>query len=273
MQNVADTGHTVNGVWYPPGGYTNRSDGNEWVDRSYQCTIRRFKSGGVEVCSKLVGGIRYKSFAESAFYGGLVSYKEKPADTRTPEQAEEDQATADKENKLRAIRRARQGVRFAVKAIGADHLLTLTYREDMQDVERLKRDWKEFNRLMRKGLPASENHRSHSGVPEWKFVCIRERQERGAYHLHIAVVGRQDIGFNLPNLYFTLRNCRPWDTAARRRIYRVIAAEKKRLYLSGVPYIEVHLWCRCLCNPRNERSTIRLQAYYRQGQLFNQKAA
>lgn len=73
----------------------------------------------------------------------------------------------------------------------------------------------------------------------------------------------------LRNLYFSKRVCRPWDSAGLRKAYRKIAVEKKRLLLEGVPYIELHLVCRYLTNPRNENSSIRLQRYYRQGRLFD----
>jgi len=81
----------------------------------------------------------------------------------------------------RAERRARQGVRWAVYGIEADHLLTLTYRENMVDVERAKRDWDGFRR-------AVDKH-----CPEWPYVLTMEFQERGAIHFHVAVKGRQDV--------------------------------------------------------------------------------
>jgi hypothetical protein len=83
----------------------------------------------------------------------------------------------------RAVRRARQRVRWLVKACEANHLLTLTYRENMQDVVRLASDWKRFVRLVRQRFP------------QWVYVMVRERQERGALHVHAAVVGRQDVRF------------------------------------------------------------------------------
>lgn len=83
----------------------------------------------------------------------------------------------------RACRRARQRVRWLCKAIRADHLLTLTYRDNVQDVKRLARDWQEFVRLIRK---------RHS---TWVYVMVREYQERGALHVHCACVGRQDVNY------------------------------------------------------------------------------
>jgi hypothetical protein len=70
------------------------------------------------------------------------------------------------------------------------------------------------------------------------------------------------------NLYWLKRACRAWDNACRRRIWRKIAAEKKRLLQAGVPYIELHLITRVLTNPDNPNSSARLRAYYAQGRLF-----
>lgn len=72
----------------------------------------------------------------------------------------------------------------------------------------------------------------------------------------------------LANLYFRKRYCRVSDHACRRRAWRKIAVEKKRLLSEGVEYIELHLVCRHLTNPQNRNAADRLQNYYAQGRLF-----
>lgn len=72
----------------------------------------------------------------------------------------------------------------------------------------------------------------------------------------------------LTSLYWRLRATRSWDTAEKRRWYRKIAVEKKRLLSEGVPYIEVHLVTRYLTNLKNKNAQARLENYYRQGRLF-----
>jgi hypothetical protein len=76
-------------------------------------------------------------------------------------------------NLARAARRARTQVRRRCKMIGADTMLTLTYRENMQDFERLNRDVKAFVRRLR-------------GLGPFEYVMCIERQQRGALHVHIA---------------------------------------------------------------------------------------
>ena len=53
----------------------------------------------------------------------------------------------------------------------------------------------------------------------------------------------------LANLYWRLRDCRNWNAAKRRRMYRLIAVERKRLVESGQDAELVRLACRHLANP------------------------
>lgn len=72
---------------------------------------------------------------------------------------------------------------------------------------------------------------------------------------------------NLWNLYWHLRCCR--NDACRRRWYRKIAVEKKRLLAAGVSHVELHLVCRVATNPRNPNARDRLRSYYAQGSLLD----
>ena len=76
-----------------------------------------------------------------------------------------------------SVRRARKNLRWAILAIEADRLLTLTYRENVVDRERALRDWKAFCRLMELTFPG------------WQYVCVMESQTRGAIHFHAAIKG------------------------------------------------------------------------------------
>lgn len=154
--------------------------------KDYQAVVRTFPNGMAEVSTKAVRSLDRMQFSESWQRFNPISMKPKP------ELTESEKAQKAEDNRKRAIRRARQQVRWAVKAIGADHMLTLNYRENMQDLHRLKRDWQEFVRLVR------------LKYPDWLYVAIREYQERGALHLHVAVVGRQDIKYLRRCWYKTL---------------------------------------------------------------------
>lgn len=72
----------------------------------------------------------------------------------------------------------------------------------------------------------------------------------------------------LCNYYWQLRYHRAYDEAARRRYYRKIEAEKKRLIESGVHQEEVRLFCRWMANPRNYAAQMRFENFSKQLRLF-----
>ncbi len=85
------------------------------------------------------------------------------------------------QNEKRAQARAKGEIRRKSLAIGADHLVSLTYRKNMQDRERALVD---LDRLRRK--------LSYVGYP-MPYVAVMECQKRGAIHFHLAVKGFQDV--------------------------------------------------------------------------------
>lgn len=78
-------------------------------------------------------------------------------------------------NRERSTRRARTQVRRLAKFKGLTVLLTLTYRENMLDRARMARDFDVFIKRVRRV------------IPDFEYVCVFERQKRGAWHAHIAV--------------------------------------------------------------------------------------
>ena len=85
------------------------------------------------------------------------------------------------DNKDRAVRRARSTMRKKILAFGLDHMLTLTYRENITDFQTASNDLGRFLRLLKRHL-----HDFH-------YIAVPERQERGAWHWHLALKGRQDV--------------------------------------------------------------------------------
>lgn len=70
--------------------------------------------------------------------------------------------------------RAKSKVRRLCKVMGADTMITLTYRDNIDDLAVCKRHLKEFVR------------RVNRVIPNFRAVCAFERQQRGAWHVHIA---------------------------------------------------------------------------------------
>jgi hypothetical protein len=76
--------------------------------------------------------------------------------------------------KRRSQRRAKQTCRHKIKDAGLRSLLTGTYRENMQDYDRMRRDFAAWLRIMRREIPG------------FRAVYAFERQARGAWHFHCA---------------------------------------------------------------------------------------
>lgn len=83
-------------------------------------------------------------------------------------------------NLAAAAHRARIEVRRKCMAIGANMLLTATFRENVCDVRAAWGVWEDFIRLVRKRYP------------DFQYVVVAERQQRGAIHFHAGVIGWWD---------------------------------------------------------------------------------
>ncbi|THJ09810.1 MAG: hypothetical protein CAF43_012210 [Nitrospira sp. CG24C] len=85
------------------------------------------------------------------------------------------------ENQRRATYRAAANIRRDLLAIGADRMLTLTYRENQIDRKKALKDLSRFVRVMRKRFA------------HWASVTVLEYQQRGACHFHLALAGFYDV--------------------------------------------------------------------------------
>lgn len=107
------------------------------------------------------------------------------------------------ENIERACRRARQKVHYLVRQLGADHMLTLTTRENIESSDLFDEIFQRFIRLVREKNVVGKTDETGKRILDlrtrpddnrmWAYVAVKELQERGAYHMHIACVGRQDL--------------------------------------------------------------------------------
>lgn len=105
----------------------------------------------------------------------------------------------------RAVRRAKRDVRLKCKAMGVNSLWTLTYRENVQERDLVLKHLDAFRRRCAELLGG------------WRYVAVLEKQERGAWHVHLATHA-------LPH-YFQRDGVKlkSWDTM--RAIWRRITRE------------------------------------------------
>lgn len=109
-------------------------------------------------------------------------YRKPKGTHREAPQSPEPQRLLDNMN--RAVGRARTTIRRSIMAASLDHLLTLTYRSNVQDAKRVWKDFGRFIRLIRKNFSNT-----------YPYVAVQEAQKRGAIHIHAAVAGFQNVKF------------------------------------------------------------------------------
>jgi len=145
-------------VGYRPESWVSERERGAWFD-TYTARTRVFPDGQCEVTV-----CRDRGFVGPA----------KVSKTRSKRGESENRESNDDD----AGRRAKKNVRLCCKTIGADRMVTLTYRENMVDRDRALKDWDSFRRRLGK-------------VKTFHYVAVIEEQERGALHFHVAVNGRQ----------------------------------------------------------------------------------
>lgn len=92
----------------------------------------------------------------------------------------EDDVAAKSDKSLRtSIERSKRMIRKRCKAIRADRMLTLSTRANEARIEVWAKWWDEFRRRLNK-------------LQDFHYVAVLERQQRGAWHIHVAVSGRQN---------------------------------------------------------------------------------
>lgn len=167
-------------------------------EKNYYLNLREFASGEFEAILKVAKPMKTEmlqaamagtSYAAACAEKGETSLSGFPAAFKNDRSTEEQSQFDKDQNRARAVRRSKQNIRWLCKAMEADRLFTLTYRENQTDREQARADFGKFLRLVRSGW------RGQVGVSDWKFVAVLEKQERGAYHIHCAVKGWQKITF------------------------------------------------------------------------------
>jgi len=85
------------------------------------------------------------------------------------------------ENMERSAKRAKREIFRKVVFSRLDYLLTLTYRENVLDIGKVRSDTSLFCARVKVAIRG------------WKHLCVVERQQRGSFHPHICVDGWQDV--------------------------------------------------------------------------------
>lgn len=94
-----------------------------------------------------------------------------------------DKASMDEATATKSANRARTAIRRKCLAMGADRMLTLTFQENVTDLEESWGCFKYFTKLMRSFYK-----------DKFSYVAVPEYQKRGAVHFHLALKGFHEVG-------------------------------------------------------------------------------
>ncbi len=81
-----------------------------------------------------------------------------------------------------AVRRAKKDVRHKCKVMLVNALWTLTYKSNVQDRALVLKHFDAFRRR----VAALHDGNGNLIFPEWRYIAVLEKQDRGAYHIHLA---------------------------------------------------------------------------------------
>lgn len=140
-------------------------------DGTYRVKAHELGNGHVEISGVEVTRWRELDWSESVIQDHLDMLAR-----HAEENAEEVEAEKKKRALQIAANRAKTRVRKLCKAMGADTLMTLTYKANQTDLEVCKKHLKEFVRRVRRL------------IPDFRAVCGFEQQDRGAWHVHMATI-------------------------------------------------------------------------------------
>ena len=123
----------------------------------YALTARIFPSGDAELLSRRVG-------SDTPHLCGGHRRKNK------------DKSEMSKESLDNSTKRARTTIRHKALTFMPSQLMTLTFRKNVVDIDEAWAVFKYFSRMMRQKYGE-----------RWQYICVPERQKRGAIHFHLAV--------------------------------------------------------------------------------------
>jgi len=135
-----------------------------------------------------MGNITEIMHAEKRNYHNVLEKldKDRYIDKRTGEVKEYNHSDSRQDNissVKKSLGRLRDYINTNVTDVAKCKWITLTYKENMKDTERLTKDFKRFLRLFRKR------------VSECEYIIACEPQARGAWHIHAIIIFKENYGY------------------------------------------------------------------------------
>lgn len=162
----ASHGGSLLNNWFVPESWM----GPDGANNNFVLKVQPFKKGGYEAT--------VRSLDLEKIGSAIVSDKK-----RGKREAPEEVSV---ENQLKAAARAKREMRYKVRNMMADHLVTFTKRENDPAIfwtaDEWAAAWDKFRRNLNKILP------------DFPYVAILEHHAKGNFHLHVAWCGRVNVG-------------------------------------------------------------------------------
>ena len=131
----------------------------------YHVSAKRYATGDIRAVAVKIGR------EQSLHRGGGAKRRATSKDEMTAEVAAKSKARAKRMVKERGL------------MMQADRILTLTFKDNITDLQEAWRYFTRFSKRMR-----------YVYGDRWKYICVPEFQERGAVHFHCAVNGYFEVG-------------------------------------------------------------------------------
>ena len=151
--------------WFFPDDWSGANWGQNFVLK-----VQPFAKGGYEAT---VRAVDLEKIGNAMLGGGVRGKREVP-----------DVVPVD--NQMKAAARSKRKMRYLVKNMMADHLVTFTKRESEGSrywtAEQWAAAWDLFRRMLSRV------------IGDFPYVAILEKHEKGNYHLHVAWCGRVNVG-------------------------------------------------------------------------------
>ena len=152
--------------WFVPEDW----EGPDGVKNNFMVKVQPFAKGGYEATVRSLDLVKV---------GDAIIREKKHGKREAPEEPSI-------ENRLKCAARAKREMRYKVRNMMADHLVTFTKREAAGSVywtpEEWGKAWDKFRRNLNRVLP------------DFPYVAILEQHAKGNYHLHVAWCGRVNVG-------------------------------------------------------------------------------
>ena len=152
--------------WFVPETWT----GPDGIKNNFVLKVQPFAKGGYEATVRSL---------DLEKIGSAITSDKKRGKREAPDEVS-------LENQMKAAARAKREMRYKVRNMMADHLVTFTKRESdpnaFWSAEEWAAAWDRFRRNLCKVLP------------DFPYVAILEHHQKGNYHLHVAWCGRVNVG-------------------------------------------------------------------------------